>query len=638
MMDKTKHFYGLLLITVAVVFCATIPQAQAQAPKAAEDAGLIGMIPEEAIFYLERRGHHAVRKTFLASNLGKMATDDAINQFVHGSRVQIGKMIVRNMFDLDEAKAIAKHQQILHKLLLPFWYNPSAMFVILDEKMETKPGMGFICVTGKYAKETRSALEFLMKIGVPPVGTESTRQSFTHKSGAITWQGVAKRHSVFNLSKSKLKRSDKLFMVHWEKDVLHVATSLRAADALGRTLTKGGKLKNKIQSQSLQIVMKKTALKDWAFRWYFDAEMMMKMLQKRVGNSKPQLFLKALGLYDIRSMGGVGGYADNVYTRLTYLHAPKANGGLVRMFKSGGSYKTAFAMTPSESTFCLAGQLDKKVVAKMVIALITAPAGVSYEQVITITSNGETTTKPAKKKVDEETAKKIKQVKTAIDSLVDASNGNVAGFITELQAMVGMMMGGGGPPAGVVLGIKDRAKAVRAIDELIKLTGGAVQQNKVDAEGRPALAKQYRRIPIRAIGRMVRVVVLKDRAVIAFSDNAIKSAIDTALDKTGGFEPNSKGEKLLKLTGDGSGIFVMDLAAMTKLFWPMLMQATQSRHTQEFFPLASLPSTNKMVRMLGPEIAVFKPDREGLLLKSRGIVPFSTKFILLYPTMGLMPF
>ncbi|MCK4625584.1 MAG: hypothetical protein KAV00_09765, partial [Phycisphaerae bacterium] len=597
--------------------------------------GLVGMIPKEAVFYLERRGHTAVRKAFLASNLGKMATDDAINQFVHGSRVQIGKMIVRNMFDLDEAEAIAKHQQILHKFLLPFWHNPSTMFVVLDDEMESSPGMGFICVTGKYAKETRSALELLMKIGVPPAGTESTRQSFTHKSGTITWRGVAKRRSVFNLANDPLKKSDSLFMVHWAKDVLYIATSLRAADAIGRTFTKGGKPKNKIHSQNLQVVMKKTAMKDWAFRWYFNVEMLMKMFKKKVTNEEAQLFFNALGLYGIRGMGGVGGYADNVYTRLTYIYAPKADGGLVRMFKPGGSYKAAFAMTPSESTFCLAGQLDKKALTKMITAMIMASKGVPFggKTEVTVEGVGGPAIKPAEKKVDEKTAKIIKQ----IEALIDASDGNVAGFVTELQAMVGMM-GGGGPPVGAVLGIKDRAKAVNAIDELIKLAGGAERQNEVDAEGRPAPAKQYRKIPIRHIGEMVRIVVMKDRAVIALNDNALKSAIDTALDKTGGFEPNSKGKKLLKLTGDGSGIFVMDLAAITKLFWPMLMQAVQSEGAQEFFPLASLPSTNKMVRMLGPEIAVFKPDREGLLLKSRGKIPFSTKFVLLYPMMGTIMF
>ncbi len=633
MMNKTKHLYGLLLITVTVAFCATIPQAWAQAPKPAENAGLVGMIPKEAVFYVERRGHTAVRKVFLASNLGKMATDDAINQFVHGSRVQIGKMIVRGMFDLDEAETIAKHQQILHKFLLPFWYNPSAMFVVLDD---SKPGMGFICVTGKYARETRSALELLMKIGVPPAGTESTRQSFTHKSGTITWRGVAKRGMVFNLANDQLRKNDSLFMVHWAKDVLYVATSLRAADALGRTFTKDGKPRNKIHSQNLQVVMKKTALKDWAFRWYFDVEMLMKMFKKKVTNKDAQLYFKALGLYGIRGMGGVGGYADNVYTRLTYIYAPKANGGLVRICKAGGSYKAAFAMTPSESTFCLAGQLDKKTLTKTITAMVMAAKGVPFwgKTEVTVEGAGGPAIKPAEKKIDEKTAKIIKQ----IEALIDASDGNVTGFVTELQAMVGMMGGGGGPPVGLVLGIKDRAKAVRAIDELIELAGEAGRQNKVDAEGRPALAKQYRKIPIRNIGEMVRIVVMKDRAVIALNDNALKSAIDTALDKTGGFEPNSKGKKLLKLTGDGSGIFVMNLAAITKLFWPMLMQAVQSENTQEFFPLASLPSTNKLVRMLGPEIAVFKPDREGLLLKSRGKIPFSTKFILLYPMMGAIMF
>ena len=45
-------------------------------------------------------------------------------------------------------------------------------------------------------------------------------------------------------------------------------------------------------------------------------------------------------------------------------------------------------------------------------------------------------------------------------------------------------------------------------------------------------------------------------------------------------------------------------------------------------PLASVPSTGKLTRMLGPQIAALQPDDGGLLLKSRGKIPFATKFML----------
>ena len=68
----------------------------------------------------------------------------------------------------------------------------------------------------------------------------------------------------------------------------------------------------------------------------------------------------------------------------------------------------------------------------------------------------------------------------------------------------------------------------------------------------------------------------------------------------------------------------------------MLMQFSQQTPEEAFFPFVSLPSTNKLARMLGPEIAVFEPDDDGLLMKSRGKIPFATKFLLMYPAIGLL--
>ena len=139
-------------------------------------------------------------------------------------------------------------------------------------------------------------------------------------------------------------------------------------------------------------------------------------------------------------------------------------------------------------------------------------------------------------------------------------------------------------------------------------------------------------MPIRYVGDTVRLSVLQDRIVIALGDTALKAGIDTALDATGGFEPDSKGGRLARLAGGGSAIFKMDLAALAKLFWPLLMQLAAMGPDE--FPFASLPSTNKMVGLLGPEIAVFAPDAGGLLLKSRGKIPFATKMILGFPVAG----
>jgi hypothetical protein len=47
-----------------------------------------------------------------------------------------------------------------------------------------------------------------------------------------------------------------------------------------------------------------------------------------------------------------------------------------------------------------------------------------------------------------------------------------------------------------------------------------------------------------------------------------------------------------------------------------------------------MPSVEKMARLLGPELAVIQPTPDGLLLKSRGQVPFATKVALAYPAVG----
>ena len=97
-------------------------------------------------------------------------------------------------------------------------------------------------------------------------------------------------------------------------------------------------------------------------------------------------------------------------------------------------------------------------------------------------------------------------------------------------------------------------------------------------------------------------------------------------------EPASEGEKLLNLSGEGSAFFTMDLATLARAFWSMLAQL--SAMEAEVFPFASLPSAQKMVGMLGPEVAVMRPDAGGVLLSSCGKIPFATKTILCYPLMG----
>ena len=163
MLGKLKQFTVCGLV-VAVVVCGINQRSWTQSPAGGE-VDLVSLIPRKAFFFVERRGHEVVREAFAASNLGKMAADEAINQFVHDSRVRIGQKIVEEMFNLTDEEEIARHHKWLHELLKPFWYRPCAMFALTDDALDSPPALGFICVPGKYTSESKAALANLMKVG-----------------------------------------------------------------------------------------------------------------------------------------------------------------------------------------------------------------------------------------------------------------------------------------------------------------------------------------------------------------------------------------------------------------------------------------------------------------------------------------
>ncbi len=649
----------------AIHLTAALVWAQPKKPPGGE--GLLSLIPAKAVFFLERRGHEAVRDAFLASNLGQMAQDEAVKQFVHDSRVRIGRMIVADMFDLKTDEDITAHQKLLHQVLKPFWYKPCAMYVVVEENLERAPGLGFICLPDeKYRKECSDALEALMKVGLPNTGRPGTRQAFTYSSGTLSWRGVAKDDEEFTLPQDREKQVEELkkrslFMVNWTLPLLLVATDLSAADAVDAVMA--GRAKAKDEDPSVKAVMAPTALKDWAFRWHFDAAALLQMLQRKLVEDDPQEpgpkeLIAAFGLDRIRGAGGTCGYADNVYTRLTFIDAPGPAAGVLAAFKPGASYQQGLAMVPSGSVFCLAGQLDFGALMKLVAGVVarsaaggrqsgqaeppgTAPAkddseleppstapAASPKPVAQPTSAAPTPATQPARALPEPAAKVFRQ----LSLLAEASGGNVGGFVVDLQAFVGGMFGEAGLPVGMVLDLKDRDKAVKAIDALVALARQDEQVPDEQGPGATARPKEYRKIPIRYLGEMARLAVLKDRLVVALGDTALKAAIDTALDSTGGFETGGADERLAKLAGEGSVIFKMDLAALTRLAWPLLMQ--MAAQIDEQFPFASLPSTDKMVRMLGPEIAVFQAVPGGLLLKSRGKIPFATKMVAGFPMAG----
>ncbi len=623
MVDRRGWLSAVASLALCSVWAVGPAAGQATAGSGSE-VGLLPMIPAEATFFVERRGHEAVKEAFAASNFGKLATDEAINQFAHDSRVQIGKAIVAGLFDLkeDDAAQIDRHQKLLHELLKPVWYRPCAVFLLFEKPFGGSPGVGVLCLAGDYRRSAAEAMDALM--ASRQAGSKRLH-SFTYRSGTVTWKGLvngdpesAPPTDNAELRKALLESGD-VFMFASHGQLLCVATNVPTADAIARTVSTPGKGKD--ADPAARGVLRKTEIKDWAFRWHVDVAGIFKMVREAAGaNMELPMILQMLAIDKIRGAGGAGGYADNVYTRRSYIDAPQSQGGITRLFKLGGSYKKALSMTPSDCVATLGGQLDTEALGKWLRLVITkaTPAGPPAAKAATKDTAAGDTPPPQ--------AKAEKLLKLADDFLA-AAGGDATIYMTDLQSLLMGMSGQAGMPFGAVVGIKQVDKAKKALDALLVAVGAEVAG---DDEGEaPKPPKVYRKIPIRAVGRRPSLLIawLDDRVVLAMGDGAVKVGIDAALDDLGGLEPDSPTVKLMELAGEGAGFFTMDLAGIARLLWPMLAQAADS--DDESFPLASVPSTQKMVRMLGTEVAVIKPDAGGVLLSSRGTIPFATKVMFL---------
>jgi len=636
MVDRRGWLSAVAFLALCSVWAAG-PAAGQGTGGSAGDVGLLGMIPAEATFFVERRGHEAVKEAFAASNFGKMAADDAINQFAHDSRVRIGQVIVRQLFDFgkEDADKIDRNQKLLHEVFKAVWYRPSAMFVLFGDTFTSgaPPGIGVLCLAGDYRKPAAEAMAALMA----SCQAGNTRwHAFTYRSGTLTWKGMLKGSPEADPPTDNVKlrkvllaaRDVVMFASHGQ--LLCAATNVRTADAIAKTVATPGKGKD--TDAAVRGVLRKTAIRDWAFRWHVDIAGIFAMV-RNLTDSHMELpgIIRMLAIDNIRGAGGAGGYADNVYTRRSYIDAPQDKEGLTRLFKRGGSYKKALAMTPGDCVVTLGGQLDKKVLRQGFRLWLSQNAraakgrhpppppvegGDAPPRAEGATKDAETgDTPPA---VDEKLAKYV-------DDFLNATDGHATLYMTDLQSMAMGMSGRAGLPFGAVLSVKQPKEARKAFDALFDAIAG-----DDDAEGKiPKPTKVYRKIPIRSLdwGPALRVAWLDDRVVLAMGDAALKVGIDAALDDVGGLEPDSPAAKLMELAGEGSGFFTMDLAGMARLLWPMLAQAADS--DDEDFPLTSLPSTQKMVRMLGREVAVIKPDAGGVLLSSRGRIPFATKLMFL---------
>jgi len=580
---------------------------------------LSSMIPPDAVFWIERSGHTAVKPAFEGSNLGRLMKDAEMNAFLQGSRVKIGRLIVREMFDLEMEEDIASSQKTLHEFLLPFWHNPCAMFVAFDKDMKSA-GMGFYCVTGKYQPSCKSAVEKLMKMGVPPEGTAGERQMFTHTSGGLTWTGVAKRREEWTLAADAKEQAEQikdasLFMVAWSGDLMLIATDLHAADTATHMLPGSpDRPESKSASAGYKAVLAQTRLKDWAIRWHLDMEKLNEYFEKqRNGFFAMGGMLASAGLEDMRSIGGVGGYADGVYTRLTFVDAPKPS-GILSLLSAGGSYKQALALLPQNCPLAVAGQLDANAVPRWVRQSMIASKQQMQKMRARFTrqmhrdgeqdDEDEPATMPAVT-LDEDEEKILKQIQTICQS----STGAAAVAITQLPNI--NSESDAGISFCVVIGLKDSAAAGKFIDDLIK---------ENDYAGLEPV--KHRNVAVRTLNEDMITAVLKDRLIFAGNMPAMKAAIDVALNKPTD-APSGSMAKMTALTGDGSAIIQFDMPVWAKLVLPMMTPIAGGEDS----PFAQFPAADKMAGLLGPEIIVIEPTKGGWLFKSKGTVPLFTKML-----------
>jgi len=622
-----KAAANLSAIVVCLVFSLGA-LGQTPAGPAAAGPDLSSMIPPEAIFWLERHGHTAVKPAFDASNLGQLAHDAAMNKFIHETRVKIGRMIVKQMFDLETEADIGSHQETLHKFLLPFWYNNCAAFAIL-KKESRAPAMGFYCVTGQYQKQCKDAVEAMMKVGVPGEGAAGERQAFTYSSGAIKWSGVAKQHEEWSLAKDDKERAEQfkkssLFMVAWSGDLLLVATDIAAADSAAMMLPgAANRPASKSASPGYQAVLAQTPLKDWAFRWYVDMEQVNKLMGESGGGFYGGM-INVVGIDGMRSIGGVGGYSDNVFTRTTFLDAPTPS-GVLSLLARDGSYKAGLALLPPNCPLAVAVQIDAKALPQWVrqtmisqkqqmelmrVRWETVEVGVEEDpatmpSAVPATRPAAPTSMPAVK-LDEDEEKLLKQ----IEAICQSSTGAGALAITELPDMQGP--GPSGVPICIVIELKDAAKASKVIDEAIK-----------EGDSAGAGPATHLGVTIRNLSESMLVAVAKDRLIFAGTEPAMKAAIGVAMEAPTS-QPSAQMARMTALTGDGSAILQFDLPALTKWFLPTFAGIAGGEDS----PLAQMPEPDKLAGLLGPEIIVIQPTRNGWLFKSRGTVPFLTKILM----------
>ncbi|MCY2925931.1 MAG: hypothetical protein NT031_10915, partial [Planctomycetota bacterium] len=493
--------------------------------------------------------------------------------------------------------------------------------------------------TGPYRAACRKGLEELMKIDVPPEGVAGTKQAVIYRKGEVLWKGLAKHGAPFVLPKTPDERAEALasgsvFLTCWVDDLLVIATSIPAADAMSGTLSVTAPVASLAGEKAYQAVAARTQIADWAFRWHVAVEALFDWPPGEREERQPRPVpaeLKAIGLDRVAAVGGSEGYADKVVTRRMLVYAPTADVSM-RLIRPSGSYERGLALAPRGSAASLAGEIDAEVLGKLLAPSARSPAGPAGEEASTRPAGAAPASRPAD------------PASAALARLIHASDGRAAIYLLDFNGFAGAG-GASGFPVGLVIGVKDPAQARLAVEALIELDstgkgsvgddgeedeGPGLNQPATRAASRPASAparqELYRGVTIRRV-HQAELAVLKDRVVVAFSRPALTAAIDAALDNSGGLALDGKARALVDLDAPGALLARVDLAALAKAVWPLFRDGRRGSD----FPLVSLPTTETLVRLLGEEVVLVQAAADGILLKSRGRVPLLTKAPTIFP-------
>ena len=177
---------------------------------------------------------------------------------------------------------------------------------------------------------------------------------------------------------------------------------------------------------------------------------------------------------------------------------------------------------------------------------------------------------------------------------------------------------------GAVLGMKNEKAALDALASMRELIANMGNDRpRRDADEDKPQVKAYRGVMIHPLGRRTYAAALGDRLILSPSPSAVRQAIDAAKDPdaNGGFAAESRGDTYATLAGEGAGVFFVDFGGLVKGFWPQLQMVASDASDEEDW---SLPDLDTLLKHLGPEVAVFANDPDGLLIQSTGLVPFST--------------